>query len=221
MNDLSTDIPAFDLAAIPVANGANLDVLAIETQLSELPHLDSDQRYELADTDRSFRDARQAKTAIEAIQRLPGPTQAIHLAISGRFALFDLIPAALELSAPATIEELTVATLGFSKNNIIAIGELLDAGKIGRLTLLCSHYFAGTSPEIHTLATEELAKRGQSFLSIRNHAKLLCMKFTDGRTITVESSANLRSCKNIEIMTLVGDPGLYDFHVGWIRGLSA
>lgn len=45
------------------------------------------------------------------------------------------------------------------------------------------------------------------------------MRLTDGRTITIESSANLRSCKNMEQMTLYGDPGLYSFHTGWIEGL--
>lgn len=220
MNQLSEDIPTFDVSAIPLMEGANLDVMAIEQELSELPHLDGDKRHEVGDVDREFRNAMQAKNAADVIGRLPGPREAIHLAISGKFALFDVITAALDFAAPAIIDVLHIATLGFSKNNVAAMCDLLDAGRIGRLTLLASHYFAGTSESIYAYGAEELAKRGQTFFSIRNHAKILAMRFTDGRTLTVESSANLRSCQNIEQLTLIGDPGLYTFHVGWIGGLT-
>src|SRR4051794_29655231 len=102
MNDLTTTIPAFDLNSIALMDGCNLDVLAIETELKELPHLDGDKRFESDDVEREYRNAMQAKSAAEALGRLPAPRKAIHLAISGRFALFDCIPAALDMAAPAT-----------------------------------------------------------------------------------------------------------------------
>lgn len=215
------ECPTLDLNAVPLLAGAALDVLAVERELGDLPHLDGDRRHETNDTARTFRDARQVKTAVEAIERLPGPAEAFHLAISGRFALFDVIPAALELAgAGSRIDRLTVATLGFSKANVAGMAALLDEGRVRGLTLLCSHYFKGTSQEIYEYAAAELPRRGQRFLSIRNHAKLLAMQFHDGRTVTVESSANLRSSKNIETMTLCGDPGLYRFHAGWVEELT-
>jgi len=62
----------------------------------------------------------------------------------------------------------------------------------------------------------ELQSRGQTLLAMRNHAKLLLMALDDGRRIVVESSANLRSCRNVEQFVISHDTGLYDFHAAWI-----
>jgi hypothetical protein len=50
--------------------------------------------------------------------------------------------------------------------------------------------------------------------------KLIAARLTDGRTVTIESSANLRSCKNIEFMTVYGHPDVYAFHTGWMDTLT-
>jgi len=223
MNDLRPDIPALDLAALPTVAGAALDVLAVEMELAELPHLEGDDQVVTDATDRQILDARRVTAAAECIGGLlPGADQAIHAVISGRFALADLIPAVLELAKPATIAELRITTLGFSKPNIAMLCQLLDGGSIDRLTLVCSHYFKATSGAIHEYATEELSRRPHCrFLSIRNHAKLLLMRLTDGRMLTVESSANLRSCKNIETLTVIGSPAVHQFHARWIDELVA
>jgi len=42
------------------------------------------------------------------------------------------------------------------------------------------------------------------------------MALSDGRRFAVESSANLRSCRNIEQITLTQAADLHDFHAGWI-----
>ena len=221
MNDLDPNIPTFDLEQVPLMEGAGLDVLAIEKELGELPHLDGDERYEAPETDRQYINATRAKDAAEALGRLPGPREAFHLVIAGKFALWDFTPAVLALAAPATVSDLYICTLGFSKANISSISELLDAGKIGRLSLIASHYFKGTSPDTYTFGAEALDKRGQKFISIRSHAKLLAMQLSDGRTAVFEASANLRSCKNIEQVVAVGDPGLFEFHRQWMEILFA
>lgn len=158
--------------------------------------------------------------AAEAIDHIPWADEAIHLAVSGRFALWHIVPAVLKLSG-MRIDELIIATLGFSKRNISALCEMLDAGQIGSVHLLASHYFKGTSNDIYSHAETLFAERpGKAhFISLRNHAKLLLFRLSDHRTITVESSANLRSYKNVETATLIGDPGLHAFHRGWILDL--
>lgn len=195
-------------------------VAAVEREMDRLPHLPADRRHEEADVRRRFEDARQVQTASEAMKRLPGPNEAIHLAISGRFALWHMVPAVLELSGQV-IDELTIATLGFSKKNVEHLCEMVDAGTVKYARLLASHYFKGTSSEIYEFAISNFESRKDrvAFLSVRTHAKLLLMKLADGRTVTVESSANLRSCKNIEQMTLVGSPCLFEFHRRWIVDL--
>ena len=116
---------------------------------------------------------------------------------------------------------LHIATLGFSRKNIEAMTQLVDAGQIMRVRLLCSHYISSTSKVIYQTAVTSFEARPErmEFLSVRTHAKLLLLAFEDGRRITVESSANLRSCKNIEQATIHGDPALYAFHRGWIDDL--
>jgi hypothetical protein len=95
-----------------------------------------------------------------------------------------------------------------------------DAGQIGDVRLLCSHYFKGTSKDIYFHAVGEFAKRpGMEFLSIRTHAKIALLALANGRRLTIESSANLRSCKNIEQATLFAGDDLYHFHRTWIDSL--
>jgi len=205
----------------PILNpSAAPSVANIESDLRRLPHLASDLRVSVKHLRRSWRDARKVLTAAEAIGTIPAADESLHLAISGRFALWNVVPAVLKL-ASTPISELRIATLGFSKKNIGELCSLLDEGQIGHAKLLASHYFKSTSGDIYEHARTELEKRPDraTFLSLRNHAKLLLMKLADGRTVSVESSANLRSCKNIEQMTLIGDPGVHDFHAGWIDGL--
>jgi hypothetical protein len=192
---------------------------ANEVESGRLPHIHGDIRHQSRAHAHFVRDQRRVKTAVELIGQFPEPDEAIHTICSGRFALWDVIPAVLEIVRPATITALHIATLGFSKANVVAMSELLDAGSIGRISLLCSHYFKGTSNGIFEQAQEALTKRGQRFLSARTHAKLLAAKLTDGRTLIVEASANLRSCKNMEQMSFFGSRALYAFHVGWIDEL--
>jgi len=215
------NLPDFNIGALKSPQGSAPDVLEIERDFTDLPHLKVDRKTIVRQQRRTTRNALQAAHARELIERLPEQDEVVHLVVGGKFSLYDIIPAALELAAPVTLEQLHVATLGFSKDNVLNLSRLIDAKQVGRLTLLCSHYFAGTSPDIHALARVQLAEdRGQTFLSIRTHCKLLALLFTNGRTLTVESSANLRSCKNIEQMSLIGSAELYRFHTGWIDDLA-
>jgi hypothetical protein len=197
-------------------------VASVEAEMKRLPHLASDRRKVTRSIRRDCRDARKAKDAAEAIGRIPTADEAIHLVISGRYALADMIPATLEL-AGVNIAELRICTLGFSRKNIEMIAAMVDAGQVGKVKLLCSHYFKSTTSDLYDLAASEFAARSEqaSFLSCRTHAKLLLMELVDGRTVTVESSANARSCKNIEQACIIGDPAVYAFHRDWIDELFA
>jgi hypothetical protein len=192
----------------------------IERQLSRLPHLDRDHRLMVRNARADARDAQQARDAAEAIERLPRTDETLHLAISGRFALWDIVPGILAMTGQR-IDELWIATLGFSRRNIDALCRLIDADQIGNASLLCSHYFKGTSGGIFEHADAQFAQRADrtKFASARTHAKILLIKLASGQTYAVESSANLRSCKNIEQITLIGSPVVFDFHRGWMMEL--
>lgn len=207
-------------AEIPRFDPYEVDEGRIETELAGLPHLVADLRYdEPAGVERVYR-SETASTAAATLGAIPGPLQAIHLVINGRYALWDFVGAVLQLAGEGvTIRRLHIATLGFSRRNVSQLADLLDAGKVGSVALLCSHYFKGTSGGIYEYAAEVLTARQQRFLSVRTHAKVLAIELSDARCLTFESSANLRSCKNLEQVVATGIPDLYRFHVRWIDSL--
>lgn len=221
----ASQLPTIDASdfAVELEELASPAIAQAEAEMKAMPHLQADRRLELPSMERSFLDAQKIDQAAASIQRVPGPTEALHLVVCGKFALWDVVPAILRITSPATIDSLRIATLGFSKTNVAELCQLLDAGRIRRVRLLASHYFKGTSRPIYQYAAEELAKRpaAAEFLSLRTHAKILLLQLSDGRTVTVEASANLRSCSNIEQVTLCGSPDLYTFHCRWIDDLFA
>ena len=158
-----------------------------------------------------------SRAASKQLGRLPDRGESIHCILNGSFALFDFIPAALELSGEP-IDFLTVATLGFSKANVEALSQLVDAGQVNHVSILCSHYFSAADSEIYSQMVELCAKHGFPIAAMRTHAKLLLMSI-GSRTLAIESSANLRSCHNCEQATIFNDRALYDFHHEWIREL--
>lgn len=51
---------------------------------------------------------------------------------------------------------------------------------------------------------------------MRCHAKLLMFSFEGGPELAFESSANLRSCKNLEQFVLTHSPELVAWHRAWM-----
>ncbi len=90
---------------------------------------------------------------------------------------------------------------------------LFDAGKIKVLSIICSHFFAKTSAGIYEQSLTIFEPRGIKVYPRRCHVKLLAMKLSDGRTITAEGSANTRSAKTLEQLSITGSREVYGFHV--------
>ena len=159
--------------------------------------------------------------AAKALDRLPDQGETFHVVMRGNYHGWDLVPAVLALAAPATISELNVCTLGFSASNAHELVGLIDAGQIGRCSFICSVYYKSMTdgqPVFDALA-QALTSRGHTIAAIRCHAKILLMELSDGRCLVVESSANLRSCRNIEQFSMTHDEGLLAFHRQWMIGL--
>ena len=154
--------------------------------------------------------------AAKHLDRLPDNGETFHGVMRGNYNGWDLVPAVLQLAAPVTIAELNVATLGFNKQNAHELIQLIDAGSIDRVTFICSCYYKSNEGEVYDWLAGELTKRGHRIASIRCHAKILCMELSDGRCIVNESSANLRSCRNIEQFTMTHDRDLLEFHRQWM-----
>lgn len=159
--------------------------------------------------------------AAKQLGSLPPAGESLHCIMRGNFNGWDLVPAILRLAAPATIRSLYVATLGFNETNATELVELLDKGDIQNVTFICSIYFRTTSGDVFEYLHHQLQTRGQRALAIRCHAKILLCEMTDGRSLVVESSANLRSCNNIEQFALHHDAELLAFHRSWMDDVAA
>lgn len=161
--------------------------------------------------------ALQSANAIRDLQALPGPEESTHIIARGNFPLWQIVPAVLIMAAPALIDALHIATLGFSKSNAADLIALLDAGKITHVHIVASVYFQRQNPAEWRMMEDGLQARRQRIVALRAHAKVIAMRLSDGRGITVESSANLRSCRNIEQLTITNSEPLRAFHAGWIE----
>lgn len=158
------------------------------------------------------RDATAIDSMTEALGRLPTPEEALHLWIGWRHSMGALLGSILDLAAPAVIDELHLATLTFSKDNAEEWAGYIDAGQVKRLTVVCSQYFEKTSTGIYDHAAALLLPRGARIIPIRSHCKLLAARMSDGRHFTAEGSANTRSAKTVEQVTLFANPDVYEFH---------
>ncbi|MEI8373696.1 MAG: hypothetical protein WCJ35_12785 [Planctomycetota bacterium] len=162
-------------------------------------------------------DARRLANAIEHLGRLPDPGESFHLVTEKKYSMMHVIPAVLHYADPATIRYLAVVTLSFSQPNMLDLLAMLDSGQIEKVDFLYSCYFKSNEKENCQRLTEELTSRGQRVFAGLIHAKILLIETTAGRTYSVESSANLRSCSSIEQITMTHDRSLFDFHQQWLN----
>ena len=163
------------------------------------------------------RDARRLERAVEALDHLPEPGETVHIVTGAEFRGFDLLPAMLRLAKTDRFDSLTLTTLGFSRENLEDLAAMVAAGNIPAdgLRILASDFFRRSDREIWQVGAAQARRLGYGFRSTRNHTKLILAAIA-GKAYVTESSANLRSCSNLEQFSLTRSRQLYDFHAGWI-----
>ena len=120
----------------------------------------SDRRHVRRADKKVLLDARRLQNALGHIGRLPEPGESLHLVTRKKYSLWHVVKATLTLGAPATIARLTIATLGFSRENLEELLALLDGGQIGAVDFLYSVYFRSNEKELCLRLTAELGRRG-------------------------------------------------------------
>lgn len=168
---------------------------------------------------RRFVELTKVNAAAEQLGVLPAPGETLHARMDGSFDGFDLIPAILALIAPEPIGRLKIATLSFNRRNGERLLELIDAEKVHVCDFLCSEMFAGKERAAVDWLGHELEARGSRLFFARNHCKLILAR-TPTRSIVVEGSQNLRTCRCYEQLVISDDRELYYFHAGFIRSLA-
>ena len=198
------DEPTFDDAADPEVN----------THI----RLDGDLSFPRRPARRFLIDYRSNSDAYKHLETMPELGDDVEMIISGRYAMWELVPALIERTGQA-IAELTIATLSFSKPNAVDLLALMDTGHVAAVNLLISYYFKSTSRDIYDSLIPELRARGHRVLAMRTHMKVILARLTDGRCFIFRGSPNLRSSVNVESLTATQCPKLYDFYFQIIDGL--
>ena len=156
----------------------------------------------------------QLAEASEVVNVLPEPGESLHCLMTGRYDLMHVILAIIGKVGP--VDHLRIATLSFNGPNVDEMRELLDSGRVTRLTLLASKFFMENSRPIWALCEEAFEGKQAALAAARNHCKVVCFDFRDGRRLILEGSANLRTNSNVEQLAIINDAGLFDFHAEWI-----
>jgi hypothetical protein len=163
------------------------------------------------------RDARRLERAVEALERLPDSGEYVHIVTGQEFRGFDLLPAMLRLAKAKRFDVLVLTSLGFSRDNLAELARMIAERQIppAKLRILCSDFFRRADRQIWQTGAEQARRLGYGFRSTRNHTKLT-LAGIGRRCYVVESSANLRSCANLEQFTITQSRTLFDFHQQWI-----
>ena len=140
-----------------------------------------------------------------------------HAITPGDFVFNDLITAVCRTRKPLALH---IATLSMSKGNVDSLTAELTAGNVGSIAILISHFFEKTNVGIFQHLTKAAADHPAFTVAVeRTHAKVALFQFGKSDRLTIETSANLRSSQNIEQITAIADPALYDFHRQWLDEL--
>ncbi len=208
-------IKSFDLETVPnFYEGAAADARSAKAGL------DADLKIARVSERRQLLHMLDVANAAKHLERIPDQAETFHCIMRGNYYNgWDLVPALLKLAAPRTIATLHVATLGFNQQNAFELLRLFDEGQIGRVEFICSVYFRDMTSDVWSYLHAELSRRKQHAVAIRSHAKILLLELSDGTALVVESSANLRSCHNIEQFTLTHDRDVLEFHRQWMDQL--
>jgi hypothetical protein len=161
----------------------------------------------------------QLAEAADALAVLPGPGEMVHSLLVGRFDLMHLLVCLIDQLGQ--VDVMKVATLSFNNRNVAEMLTLLDSSRVKKLTLLCSAFFRDHNQGLWEETLEEFRERGQRAAAARSHAKVVTFAFADGRRLTLEGSANLRSNGNREQLLLADGAELHDWHSSWIDALIA
>lgn len=168
------------------------------------------------------------RQASDIVPHLPALGESLHTVMSGeregRPCCYDFacVVACVLRSRPARCERLRNVTLTFSAANVQEVARWLDSGKVASAAIVCSDFHRKANTGIYAQAVAELVReRKQIVTSARTHAKIVLLDFADGLKIAMESSANLRSHRTDEQLTIINDPGIHDWHAGWIDRLVA
>lgn len=145
--------------------------------------------------------------------------EALYAIVSGNFIFGDFIESYL-VENNFMAEELHIATLSLSQDNVDSLRNIRQGGYVQDMSLIVSDYWyaherrkKGGVPYI----MEKLGAEGRfSFAAAGLHTKVTLIKTTCGRYMVLHGSANLRSSRNVEQFCVENNRELYLFNRLWM-----
>ncbi len=108
----------------------------------------------------------------------------------------------------------------FQQANCAELLSLLDTRPALSLTVLVSVFFKEHNKALYEFFAEELKAHPTAKLAAaRTHCKVTLFDMADDDALVMEGSANLRTNKNREQLTVFRDRALHDWHADWLDEL--
>lgn len=140
--------------------------------------------------------------------------------LSGNFIFGDLFEA-LPDETGEPIDDLTISTLSLGEENIVSLGNMLRHDWIGSLAIVVSDYWWAHNRKNADFIAEHLDVDGRFSLAVAGtHTKVALLAMGE-RKIVAHGSANFRSSRSVETLTIETNPELYDFHMRWHDAILA
>jgi hypothetical protein len=160
------------------------------------------------------------REARDVVAVLPEPGECTSCLVTHRMDLVDIITFILDRLGPC--DRADVASLGFNARTFRVLLRWLDQRRISSLSLVASLFFKSHNGQLAETARVELAKRGHRFATGPCHAKAIALHFANGTKLSLFGSGNLCSSgSSLELIAIVNDAELCDWHSSWITGLVA
>lgn len=159
-----------------------------------------------------------ARAAADLCPDLPAPGEHVHCLMTG---FYDLAQVVADVARRTTPRALRIATLCWNKRNVIDLAGLMEARAADPLplTLLASGFFRRHNKELVEWTRGQFARFPARVAFAESHAKVVCFDLGPGDALVFEGSANLRTNRNREQLTIIRDRRTHDWHAGWIDGL--
>lgn len=140
--------------------------------------------------------------------------EAIHALLSGNFIFGDFFEA-LAVQQNVLIDDITLSTLSLGMENVDSFHNLLAGDYLKSLNIIVSDYFWSHNRQNAPYIYNKLDINNMFQLAVSGtHTKVTLIKIGD-KKIVVTGSANLRSSRSIEEITVQANAELYDFHMEW------
>jgi hypothetical protein len=105
-----------------------------------------------------------------------------------------------------------ISSWTMNRNHALSLIEMLDDGRLTKLTVFTDPYFQRREPAVATTLIQGLQRHQQTYLAFKNHCKIIALASGE-QTCVVTGSANLSAQPRCEQYVLTTAPAVYGFFV--------